>query len=188
MSKMLGATALAALLLVSAAAADDKPQEIELGKVYSIHSETEGGFYKDYNYSGLAKAKTVRLTLSVTKQLPSPDWIPGGRFFFDENQQIIDDDDPKVAIPLVHFAGKGAMPISLGVMLDKEIRDAQTYKRTLALNQKVNFEVSWATAGKLSVTVDGQEKREIAVPRKIDFLQIVLNSGTYKVEEMIFRN
>jgi hypothetical protein len=173
---------------VCTAAADDKPQEIELTKAYSIQSVTEGGFYKEYNYSGLAKAKTMRLTLSMTKQEPSPDWVPGGRLFFDENQQVIDDDDPKVAKPLIHFAGKGAMPISLAVMLDNKIRDAQTYKRTLALNQKVNFEVSWATAGKLSVTVDGQEKREIAVPRKIDFLQIVLNSGTYKVEEMIFRN
>lgn len=187
MSNMLGSAALAVLLFTWPAVADaaGEPEEIELGKVYSIHAEAEAGHYLEYFYVGLAKAKGVRLTLSLTKQASTTQWQPNVRFLFDENKSAID--DPKMENPGIQVAGTGAMLMSLGLISANGIRNAQTYKRRLALHQKVNLEMSWATAGMVVVTVDGQDRRQIALPRNIDFSSISASSGTFDVEDMIFR-
>jgi hypothetical protein len=187
MLNVLGPAALAMLLFAwpAAAFADDVPEEIEPGKVFSIHADPDGGDYEEYLYSGLAKANVVRLTLSVTKQEATEKWVPSVRFIFDESKAAVD--DSKMENPIMQVAGEGAMELSLGFISSRNgVRTSHTYKRKLALNQKVNLEISWATAGRLVVTVDGQERSQITVPRKINFLSIDLSSGTFDVEDMIF--
>ncbi|MGE3991293.1 tetratricopeptide repeat protein [Pseudorhodoplanes sp.] len=163
---------------------------IEFGRVYSLELAADPAYSEVLYLQGLDEAAGMRTTISVVSLGRHPVWLPRLLIRVASTPEAIQEKGN--TFTTWNFAISGQSPMTVDAEKWQVVGVGKTlnhrvFKRKLRADQSINVDISWATAGKIVFTIDGSEKHEIPLSEPVKYLAIARSTGTFKIDDMIFR-